>query len=168
MEHLFSISGFQYDPLQAKVEFVQALFEKNPVEHVIDVCVSNIFHTNFNNSINLLKQNVDCTQIEPFYCKYDENFLMEKFSQQNMNASVKGIIRLRIAYHAKNILNISNMTFLLDQMEHSPDRIKFRVIAYLEDITKLTFVFELKKQAKNETILYCDFRSELQTVCCCC
>ncbi len=168
MEHLFSNSGCQYDPLQAKVEFDQALFETNTVEHVIDVCVSNIFYTNFNNSTNLLKQNVECTQIEPFYCKDNENFLMEKFSQQNTNTNVKEIIHLRIAHHAKTILKISDISFSLDQMENSPDRIKFRVIAYLEDITKLTFVFQLIKQAKNTTSLVCHFRSELQTVCCCC
>jgi hypothetical protein len=168
MEHLLSTPGFQYSPLQTKVDFDPDLFEMKPVEHVIDLCVSHIFHEKFNGDVNLLTENVGFSYNEPYFCRDDENYLLGKFSQKNMDDCVKEIIHLRIAHYACTILKINSISFLLDQMEYSPDRIKFRVIAFLEDITKLTFVFQLIKQTKNTTSLVCDFRSELQTVCCCC
>ena len=164
MDKMYSASVFQVTPSPKEMTFNKAEFEKEPAKHVIDVCVSHIFHEIFNPSANIPQKNLSVSHIEIFKTDECRNLLMKSFS--DFNNDLKEIIRLSIAQHAKNILKSNGMKFNLDQVQHSPGKISFRVRANFDGVTDVTLVFELIEFREGKTYVTCKLRS-MQTFCCC-
>ena len=163
MEKMFNEFGFQGTSSSKKIEFDRVKFEKEPAKHVIDVCVSQMFY----DKRNMTKENLNFSHTEKINCGKNVNILMESFNDQNFNESLKEFIRLSIAQHAKNILNVNGMKFCLDPVLYYQGKICFRVTAIFDGVTEVTIVFKLIESPDGETCVTCNIRSE-QIVCCCC
>jgi hypothetical protein len=139
--------------------------ENTTAEDVIDACISNLLRKSFNADINLLKQNVKFSHIEPYSYKGNENFLMDQFSKEE---TVRATVFYCIVFYVKSMLGIGETTFKLDNMYHTSNMIEFRVMVDLEDITRLIFHFEIIKHTDQITYFVCHFYSKLFTLSCGC
>jgi hypothetical protein len=162
MERLFDISVFQYCPFRSKIEFDQNKYGFSPVEHAIEICVSDIL----DGKEAIMEQDLTSKCIINFNDLYDnEHSLLDKFSATEMRkGTVQRIINERIEFFLRTIKKYDNdvQQGVIDDVVCLPESTGFRAKSGIQGITDVTFNFQITRdRGIGQTTILCTFTSAL-------
>jgi hypothetical protein len=162
MEHLLDVSRFHYSPLQTKIQFDPNKFREVTVDHVMERCFVDLLSKfdGRDGKLSLLEQDKEALYEETYDCTGDTDLLLKKFSQSEILGHGKSTIYTLIRKHVKEIFDKNVSTFDLSINEEIQSGfINFIVKVDIEQITKLTFICQIRKGAAHSTQMFCQFNS---------
>ena len=162
MERLLDISSFQHSLFRTEIAFEDRKFKEVTVDHVMERCFVHLlskWSDERQGKIYLLKNEVNDIYDETYRCTDDTGFLVKKFSETEIQGHGTSTIYALIRKHVKEILNKDIGEFELKYLDSTNDVKNFIVSVHVENITKLTFIFQINKGAADSTKIFCTFYS---------